>query len=162
MKKAKKEKKMLDMIIMLILIVLVLAMALFTLTRETSNQKIILMEIYKSAAPSESTILKTHYYVYENTNMIEIRNANSNGSNSISSKDISQDLIDNFKNSLEEYINKNITINSSFYTNERYTIEYHGASIIVPNPSVVSALGFDSNDYAFYNTIEAFINSINN
>ncbi len=162
MKKAKKEKKIIDLIILFILIALVFAITLFAITQETSNQKIVLIEIYKCAGPNISSSSMAHYYIYQNTNVVEIRNANSNGSNNIFSKTINQNLIDNFKNSLDEYIAKNPTINTGFHKNERYTIEYNGLSIIVPNPSVASSLGFDPNEYTFYSNVENFINTINN
>ena len=41
------------------------------------------------------------------------------------------------KNALDEYINRNPTGNTSFYINERYTIEYKGTTVTIPNPSVV-------------------------
>lgn len=165
MKKAskdKKNKKTIDIIIMIILVAIVIAMAAFTITRETANQEIILIEIYKSGGPNTSTASMNHYYIYANTNIVEIRTSNSDGSNTTVSKDVSQDLINNLKNALDEYISKNPTINAGFNINERYTIEYNGASIIIPNPSVAGLLGYDSNKYNFYNTIEDFINSINN
>lgn len=165
MKKNTKDsnnKKAIDGIILLILIILVSIMLIFTITRETSNQEIILMEIYKCAGPNTSTDSMEHYYIYQNTNTIEIRNSNPDGSNSTISKDISQESIDNLQKSLDEYISQNPTINTSFYINERYTIEYNGNTITVPNPSVVSLLGFDPEEYIFYNEVESFINSINN
>lgn len=165
MKKNTKDsnnKKAIDGIILLILIILVSIMLIFTITRETSNQEIILMEIYKCAGPNTSTDSMEHYYIYQNTNTIEIQNSNSDGSNSTISKDISQESIDNLQKSLDEYISQNPTINTSFYINERYTIEYNGNTITVPNPSVVSLLGFDPEEYIFYNEVESFINSINN
>lgn len=165
MKKNTKDsnnKKAIDGIILLILIILVSIMLIFTITRETSNQEIILMEIYKCAGPDTSTDSMEHYYIYQNTNTIEIRNSNPDGSNSTISKDISQESIDNLQKSLDEYISQNPTINTSFYINERYTIEYNGNTITVPNPSVVSLLGFDPEEYIFYNEVESFINSINN
>lgn len=163
----KKNIKALDIIILIILAALVIAMATFTVTRQTSNQEIILMEIYKSAGPDTSTLLANHYYIYENTNTVGIRTSNydeaaGNSSNTVAKKDIEQDLIDSFKKSLEEYISENPSINTSFYINERYTIEYNGSSIIVPNPTVAGLLGFDPNEYTFYNTVESFINSITN
>lgn len=162
MGKKSKDKKTVDLVVMLILIVLVLIMIVFTATRETANQEIILMEIYKSAGPNTSTASMNHYYLYQNTSTVKIRNSNPDGSNVISSKDISQDLIDNLKNALDEYIAKSPTINNGFYINERYTIEYDGKTIIVPNPSVAGLLGYDSTQYTFYNTVDNFINSINN
>lgn len=162
MEKKSKDKKTVDLVVILILIVLVLIMIVFTATRETANQEIILMEIYKSAGPNTSTASMNHYYIYQNTNTVKIRSSNPDGSNVISSKDISQDLIDNLKNALDEYISKNPTINTSFYINERYTIEYGGNSTIVPSPSVAGLLGYDSTQYTFYNTVEEFINNINN
>lgn len=165
MKKApkdKKNKKTIDMIIMIILVALVIAMVAFTITRETANQEIILIEIYKSGGPNTSTASINHYYIYANTNIVEIRTSNSDGSNTTVSKDVSQDLINNLKNALDEYISKNPTINAGFNINERYTIEYNGASIIIPNPSVAELLGYDSNKYNFYNTVDNFINNINN
>ena len=160
MKKRKKDKKTMDVLIVIILVILVAAMAIFTMTRETSNQEIILMEIYKCAGPDTDITSMTHYYIYENTNHIEIRSSNSDGSNNTISKGINKDLIDDFKNALDEYINKNVTINTSFHINERYTIEYNGSSIIVPNPSIAGILGYDSTQYIFYNTVEEFINNI--
>lgn len=152
--------KPIDGIILLILIVLVSIILIFTLTRETSNQEIILMEIYKCAGPNTSTNSMAHYYLYENNNTIKIRNSNPDGSNTTVSKEVNKDLITNLKNALDEYINQNPTINTSFYINERYTIEYNGNTVTVPNPSVVSLLGFDSEKYIFYNNIETFINNI--
>lgn len=160
--KDKKDKKTIDIAIMLILIALVIAMTAFTITRETANQEIILIEIYKSGGPNASTASMNHYYIYANTNIVEIRTSNSDGSISTISKNINQDLINNLKNTLDEYISKNPTINTGFNINERYTIEYNGASIVIPNPSVAELLGYDSNKYNFYNTVENFINSINN
>lgn len=161
-RKDKKDKKTIDFIIIIVLSLLVITMIIFTITRQTSNQQIILMEIYKCAGPETSTASMNHYYIYANTNTIEVRNANSDGSNTTVSKEIEQNLIDNLKSSLDEYTSKNPTINTSFYINERYTIEYNGKSIIVPNPSVANLLGYDQTEYAFYNTVENFINSINN
>lgn len=160
--KKKKDRKAIDGIILLILIILVSVMLVFTITRETSNQEIILMEIYKCAGPNTSTNSMAHYYLYGNSNTIKIRNSNPDGSNTTISKEVSKDLITNLQNALDEYINQNPTINTSFYINERYTIEYNGNTITVPNPSVVSLLGFDSEKYVFYNDIELFINNINN
>lgn len=159
-RKDKKDKKAIDFIIIIILSLLVITMIIFTITRQTANQQIILMEIYKCAGPETSTASMSHYYIYANTNTIEVRNANSDGSNTIASKEIEQHLIGNLKSSLDEYISKNPTINTSFYINERYTIEYNGKSIIVPNPMVAGTLGFDSTQYEFYNTIDNFINII--
>ena len=160
-KDKKKNKKTIDMIILIVLASLVVIMAIFTITREAGNQEIILMEIYKSAGPDTSTASMNHYYIYSNTNTIKIRSS-SNGSNTTVAKEISQDSIDSFKNALDEYIGQNPYINTSFYTNERYTIEYNGATVIVPNPSVATALGYDSSPYSFYNTVESFINNIKN
>ena len=166
--KANKRKiKVFDVIIFIILAALVATMVVFTSTRETGNQEIILMEIYKSAGPETSTSTPNHYYIYENTNVIGIRSSNfdnSSGqaSNNVTKKEINQDLIDTLKNSLEEYIGKNLNINTGFYTNERYTIEYNGKTVTVPNPTVAAALGLDSNDYSFYNTVDSFINTIKN
>lgn len=157
-----KGRRPIDVIIMIILASLVIVMAVFTATRQTANQEIILMEVYKSAGPNTSTASMNHYYIYSNTNSVEIRNANSDGSNTIVTKEINQDLIDNLRMALDEYIRQNPSINTSFYINERYTIEYNGTSIIVPNPSVAVALGFDSDEYTFYNTVDNFINTINN
>ena len=159
--KKKKDKKAIDGIILLILIVLISVMLVFTMTRKTSNQEIILMEIYKCAGPDTSTDSMEHYYLYENINTIKIRNSNPDGSNSIISKDVNKDSIDNLQKALDAYISKNPTINTSFYINERYTIEYNGNTIIVPNPSIVSLLGFDPEEYIFYNEVETFINNIN-
>ncbi len=158
----KKDRKKIDFIILIILILLVALMSIFTVTRQTSNQEIILMEIYKCAGPETSTASMTHYYIYANTNTIGIRNSNSDGSNNIISKDIEQSLINDLKTALEDYISKSPTINTSFYINERYTIEYNGKSIIVPNPSVAGLLGYDSAQYSFYNIVDDFINRINN
>ena len=158
--KNNNSRKPIDGIILLILIVLVSIILIFTLTRETSNQEIILMEIYKCAGPNTSTNSMAHYYLYENSNTIKIRNSNPDGSNTTVSKEVNKDLITNLKNALDEYINQNPTINTSFYINERYTIEYNGNTVTVPNPSVVSLLGFDSEKYIFYNNIETFINNI--
>lgn len=160
--KDKKDKKAIDGIILLILIIIIAVMATFTITRQTANQEIILMEIYKSAGPNTSTSSMEHYYIYENTNIIKIRNSNPDGSNTTTSKEISQDLIDDFKDSLDEYITQNPTINTVFYINERYTIEYNGKTTIVPNPSVAEILEYDSSEYTFYNTVENFINNIDN
>lgn len=160
--KNKKDKKIIDMIIMLILAALVITMSVFAATRQASNQEIILMEIYKSAGPETSTASMNHYYIYSNTNVIEIRSSNPDGSNTTLTREISQDSIDNLANALDEYITQNPTINTSFYINERYTIEFNGKSITVPNPSVSSLLGYDSSEYVFYNTVDDFINSINN
>ena len=158
--KKKNDKKAIDGIILLILIVLVSIILIFTLTRETSNQEIILMEIYKCAGPNTSTNSMAHYYLYENSNTIKIRNSNPDGSNTTISKEVNKDLITNLKNALDEYINQNPTINTSFYINERYTIEYNGSTVTVPNPAVVSLLGFDSQKYVFYNDIELFITNL--
>lgn len=160
--KNKKDKKVIDVIVMLILAGLVIAMSVFAATREASNQEIILMEIYKSAGPETSTASMTHYYIYSNTNTVEIRSSNSDGSSTSVTKEVSQDSIDNLTTALNEYISQNPTINTSFYINERYTIEFNGKSIAVPNPSVSSLLGYDSSEYVFYNTVEDFINNINN
>ena len=155
----KKGKKVIDVIIFSILFILVVVMAVFTTTLETSNQEILLMEIYKSGGTDTSSASMNHYYIYSNTTTIKIRSF-SDGSNTTVSKDISQNLIDDFKESLDEYITKNPYINSKFYTNERYTIEYGGTTVTVPNPSVATALGYDSSEYSFYNTVENFINTI--
>lgn len=156
----KKERKIIDLVIILILSTLVIAMISFTLTRETGNQEIILMEIYKCAGPESSTNSMEHYYIYQNTNTIKIRNSNSDGSNNTISKEVGQDLIDNLQSSLDEYINQNPTMNTGFNINERYTIEYKGKTVIVPNPSVAALLGYNSNEYTFYNIIENFLNNI--
>ncbi len=161
-RKDKKDKKAIDFIIIIALSLLVITMIIFTITRQTTNQQIILMEIYKCAGPETNTASMSHYYIYTNTNSIEIRNASSDGSNKTISKEVDQSLIDNLKLALNEYITKNPTINTSFYINERYTIEYNGKSIIVPNPSVANLLGYDQKEYTFYNTVENFINNINN
>ena len=158
--KRKNDKKAIDGIIFLILILLVAIMLIFTLTRKTSNQEIILMEIYKCAGPDTSTNSMKHYYLFENSNTIKIRNSNPDGSNTTISKEINKELITNFKNALDEYINQNPTGNTSFYINERYTIEYKGTTVTIPNPSVVSLIGFDSEKYVFYNDVELFINNI--
>ena len=105
--------------------------------------------------------------IYDNTNVVGIRNSNfdnsaGQASNNLTRKEINQDLIDNFKIALEEYISKNLSINTGFYINERYTIEYNGKSVVVPNPTVAAALELDQNDYSFYNTVENFVNQINN
>lgn len=157
----KKDRKAIDGIILIILICLVVAMTVFASTRETSNQEIILMEIYKSAGPETSTATMNHYYIYSNTNSVDIRISKSDGSHTTLSKTISKEVINNFENSLNQYISENPTINSSFYINERYTIEYNGNSIVVPNPTVSELLGFDSSKYTFYNTVDEFINNIN-
>ena len=159
--KKKNDRKVIDIIILLILIFLVLIMITFTISRNTSNQEILLMEIYKSAGPNTSTNSMEHYYLYENSNTIKVRTSNPDGSNTTISKEISQELINSLKESLDAYINQNPTINTSFYINERYTIEHNGNTITVPNPSIVSLLGFDSEKYIFYNEIESFINNIN-
>ena len=78
----------------------------------------------------------------------------------IIAKNINTDSIETFQKDLDRYISKNPTINTSFYINERYTIEYNGNTIIIPNPSVVSLLGFNPEEYTFYNEVETFINSI--
>ena len=161
-KKDKKVTKPIDIIIMLILAAVVIAMAVFTTTRQTGNQEIILMEIYKSAGPDTSTAAMNHYYVYENTDYVGIRNGNEDGSNSIVTKEITPESIDNIKSALDKYISEHPTMNNVFYMNERYTIEYNGTSIIVPNPSVAALLGYDAPEYAFYNTVDSFINYINN
>lgn len=158
----KKRNKIIDLLIILVLIILVIIMISFTFSRETSNQEILLMEIYKCAGPDISTDSMEHYYIYNNTNTIKIRNSNSDGSNNTTSKEINPDLINNFKNDLEKYISEHPTINTGFYINERYSIEYNGNTIIVPNPSVATLLGYDANEYIFYNTVEYFINNINN
>lgn len=160
--KNKKDKKIIDVIVLLILVCLVIAMSIFAATRETSNQEIILMEIYKSAGPNTSAASMNHYYIYSNTNSVEIRSSSSNGSSTTITKEVSKDSIDNLTTALNEYISQSATINTSFYINERYTIEFNGKSIIVPNPSVSTLLGYDSSEYAFYNTVDNFINSINN
>ena len=160
--KKKKDRKAIDGIALLILIIIVTIMLVFTMTRQTSNQEIILMEIYKCAGPNTSTDSMEHYYIYQNTNTIKIRNANPDGSNSTISKDIKQESIDSLQKSLDEYIGQNPIINSNFYINERYTIEYNGNSIIVPNPSIVTTFDCNPNDYTFYNKIESFMNNINN
>jgi len=161
-KKDKKGRRPIDIIIMLILASLVITMAVFTTTRETGNQEIILMEIYKSAGPDTSTATMNHYYLYENTDYVGIRNANSDGSNNIATKEISQESINTLKNALDQYITENPTINNGFYINERYTIKYNGKSIIVPSPSVAELLGFNASEYTFYNTVDSFIYDINN
>ena len=166
-KKNKREIKAHDFILAIILVIIVGTMVFFTSTRETGNQEIILMEIYKSAGPNTSTSNPNHYYIYGNTNVVGIRNSNfdnsaGQASNNLTRKKINQDLIDNFKIALEDYIAKNLSINTGFYINERYTIEYNGKSVVVPNPIVANALGFDQNDYSFYNTVENFITQINN
>ncbi len=160
--KNKKDKKAIDFIIIIALSLLVIMMIIFTITRQTANQQIILMEIYKCAGPETSTSSMSHYYIYANTSTVEIRNSNSDGSNNTTSKEVEKSLIDNLKTALDEYISKNPTINTSFYINERYTIEYNGKSIIVPNPSVANLLGYDQTEYTFYNTVENFINSTSN
>ena len=160
-KKDKKSLKPIDIIIMIILAALVISMAIFTTSRQTGNQEIILMEIYKSAGPDTSTASINHYYVYENTNYVRIRNSNVDGSNDIVTKEITQESINNLKDALDKYIGATPTINNSFYINERYTIKYNGKSIIVPNPSVATLLGFDASEYTFYNSVDSFINNIN-
>lgn len=157
-----KDKKLIDLIVIIILVVLVAVMAIFTATRETSNQEIILMEIYKSAGPETSSASMNHYYIYSNTNTVEVRSSNPDGSNTTVSKEVSRDSIENLQNALNEYISLNPTINTSFYINERYTIEFNGKTITIPNPSVTSLLGYDSTQYTFYNIVDAFINNINN
>ena len=158
----KKRIKIIDLIIILVLAGIVISMFSFSLSRETGNQEIILMEIYKCAGPDTSTNSMEHYYIFENTSTVKIRNSNPDGSNSIIPKEFTQDVINNFQLALDEYIAKNVAINTGFYINERYTIEYNGKTVIVPNPSVANLLGYDSNEYIFYNTVENFINSINN
>lgn len=166
-KKNKRKIKIHDIIIAVVLVIAIATMVFFTSTRETGNQEIVLMEIYKSAGPNTSTASPNHYYIYDNTNVVGIRNSNfdnSSGqaSNSITKKEISQELIDNFKVSLEEYISKNFSINTGFYINERYTIEYNGKTLIVPNPDVAQTLQLDENNYSFYYIVENFISTINN
>lgn len=160
--KNKKDRKIIDLILMIALVILVAIMSVFAATRETSNQEIILMEIYKSAGPETSSASMSHYYIYSNTNTVEIRSTNPDGSNNTKSIEVSKDSIDNLQNALNDYIVKNPTINTSFYINERYTIEFNGKSITIPNPSVTSLLGYDSSQYTFYNTVETFINSLSN
>lgn len=155
--KNKKDKRIIDVIVMLILAGLVISMSVFAATREASNQEIILMEIYKSSGPETSTASINHYYIYSNTNTVEIRSSNTSVT-----KKISQDSIAALTNSLNEYISQNPTINTAFYINERYTIEFNGTSITVPNPDVSTLLGYDSSKYYFYNIVEEFINTINN
>lgn len=156
----KKERKVTDLIIILILAAIVIVMICFTLTRETGNQEVILMEIYKCAGPQTSTDAMEHYYIYQNTNTIKIRNSNKDGSNATISREVTQDLINNLQNSLDEYISQNPTMNTGFNINERYAIEYNGKTIIVPNPSVATLLGYNANEYVFYNTVETFINKV--
>lgn len=160
MKNNNKGNKIIDVIIFLFLLALVAVMVVFTLTRGTDKQQSILMEIYKSGGTNGSNSMD-HYYIYSNTNIIKIRNFNS-GTNAITTKEISQNLIDNFKQSLDEYITQKPYIHSNFYQNERYTIEYNGASLAIPNPSIATALGYDASEYSFYNIIDNFINSIKN
>lgn len=156
----KKEHKIIDLIIILILTAIVIVMVCFTLTRETGNQEVILMEIYKCAGPQTSTDEMEHYYIYQNTNTIKIRNSNKDGSNNTISKEVSQDLITSLQNNLDEYISQNPTMNTGFNINERYAIEYNGKTVIVPNPSVAALLGYDAYEYNFYHTVENFINTI--
>ena len=156
----KKERKIIDLIIILILTAVVVVMVYFTLTRETGNQEVILMEIYKCAGPQTSTDEMEHYYIYQNTTTIKIRNSSKDGSNNTISKEVSQDLITSLQNSLDEYISQNPTMNTGFNINERYTIEYSGKTVVVPNPSVASLLGYDSNEYSFYHIVENYINNI--
>ena len=161
------KRKPIDVIIMIVLATLVIAMAVFTVTRETANQEIILMEIYKSAGPDTSTSSPNHYYIYQNTNVIGIRSSNFNNTsgkstNNLTKKEINQDLIDNLKNSLEEYIRKNPSMNSNLYINERYTIEYDARTIIVPNPGIVINFDLEPEQYSFYYTVDTFINNIKN
>jgi len=162
MKKNKKDKKIIDIIIFIVLAALVILMAIFTITRKTANQEIVLMEIYKCAGPNTSTASMSHYYVFSNTSTVKIRDSNSDGSITTVRKAINQDLIDNFKKALDEYISTNPSMNTSFYTNERYAIEYESKTIIVPNPTVANNLGFDGTEYTFYNTVENFINTMSN
>lgn len=156
----KKRITIIDLIIILILSTIVIYMISFTLSRETGNQEMILMEIYKCAGPDTSTNLMEHLYIYKNTTNTTIRKSNPDGSNSTISKEIDKDLINNFQLALDEYIAKNAKMNSGFYINERYAIEYNGKTVIVPNPSVANLLGYDSNEYTFYNTVENFVNNI--
>ena len=107
--KKKNDKKAIDGIILLILIVLVSIILIFTLTRETSNQEIILMEIYKCAGPNTSTNSMAHYYLYENSNTIKIRNSNPDGSNTtISKEQLTNNLL--HKVYITE-INRNVYVN---------------------------------------------------
>ena len=156
----KKHFNITDLIITLILVILVIVMILFTASRNTGNQEILLMEVYKSAGPNTSTDSTEHYYIYSNTNIIKIRSSET--SNAPQTKEINQDLIDNFKQSLDEYISKNVSMNSVFNINEHYTIEYNGKIVVVPNPSVATLLGYNGNDYTFYHSIDNFINGIKN
>ena len=99
--KNKKNIKISDVIILIVLISLVIMMAIFTTTRETGSEEIILMEIYKSAGPDTSTASPNHYYVYANTNVVGIRLSNFNNSpgqssNNLTKKQVNQDLIDTF------------------------------------------------------------------
>lgn len=158
----KNRIKIMDLIIVLILVVIVICMITFASSRETGNQEIILMEIYKCAGPSTSSNTMNHYYVYNNTNTVKIRTSNADGSHSTSPKEINQDLIDEFKIELDKYISQSPIIYSGFNINERYAIEYNGKTVIVPNPNVAELLGYDSNQYIFYNDVDNFINIINN
>ena len=154
-----KGNKIVDIIVFIILLILVGFMVVFTITRGTDTQQTLLMEIYKSGG-TESSNSMNHYYIYSNnTNVVKIRNFNS-GSNVTVSKDIDQNLINNFKQSLDEYITQKPYINSDFYQNERYTIEYNGTSLAIPNPSVATALGYEASEYSFYNIVDNFINRI--
>lgn len=120
------------------------------------------MEIYKSFNPESNTVATENYYIYENTNTINIKSSDSNGSFNTVSKNIDQKLINNFKEALDLYIKSATSLNTVFTLNERYTIKYNNTSLIVPNPSVATALGYDATQFSFYNTIEEFINNINN
>ena len=166
-KKNKKEKKLTDLIVMLILIALVITMIIFTITRKSANQKIMLMEIYKSSGPSTSTSAPYHYYIYKNTNTVEIRSSINNlstgdSTNSFLEKEFDENLINSLKNSLDEYIKNRPTINADLNLNERYIIEYNGNTIVVPNPEVAYNLDYDGTQFEFYNIVENFINTVSN
>lgn len=166
-KKNKKERKKTDLIVMLILIALVIIMIIFTITRKSANQRIMLMEIYKSSGPSTSKSSPYFYYIYENTNTIEIHSSThdlstGNSTNSSSEKELDQNLLNSLKNSLEEYIENRPTINADLNLNEKYIIEYNGNTIVVPNPEVARELGYDETQFIFYNVVENFINTVSN
>jgi len=165
--KKKKENKTKDTIIFIVLVILVILMAIFTFSRETGNQEVILMQIYKLAGPDSSTATQKHYYIYENTNTIEIRQStidNSTGKsiNSNVEKEIDKNSIKSLETLLIEYINTKPSLNTAFDINERYIIEYNGTSIVVPNPEVANNLGYSNIAFDFYNDVENFINNIEN
>jgi len=151
----KTHFKKIDALVLLIVIAIISVIVIFTLTRQAANQETILMEIYKLAGPNSSTASPNHYYIYENSTNIEIRETNL-----FTRKEIDQTLIDNLKNSLETYIEQKPILNTDFNMNERYVIEYNGTTVVVPNPQVVNTLGHDGSQFTFYNTVENFINTI--